>query len=110
MSVHITEKAADEVKKLLEREKLPVTTAGLRVGVKGGGCSGLSYSMSLSEAPTEADMVFEDAGVRLFVDKKSYMHLAGTNLDFQDGLTGRGFVFENPNAQKSCGCGKSFGV
>ena len=110
MSIQISEKAAGEVKKIIEREKMPAETAGLRVGVKGGGCSGFSYSMSLAEAATDADMIFEEAGVRLFVDKKSYLYLIGTKLDFQDGLMGKGFVFENPNAKKSCGCGSSFGV
>lgn len=110
MAIEISDKAAGELKKLIEGEKLPVDTAGLRVGVKGGGCSGYSYSMSLAEAPQESDKVFESLGVRVFVDPKSYLFLVGTRLDYQDGLTGRGFIFNNPNAQKTCGCGSSFGV
>lgn len=110
MSINVSEKAAEEVKKILAKENMPAETAGLRVGVKGGGCSGFSYSMALAEAPSEDDKVFEDQGIRLFVDKKSYLYLNGTSLEFQDGLMGRGFVFNNPNAEKTCGCGSSFGV
>lgn len=110
MSVGVTEKAAGEVKRLIDQEKLPAETAGLKVGVKGGGCSGFSYSMSLADRPGESDQVYECAGIKIFVDPKSYLYLAGTTLDYQDGLMGRGFVFQNPNAQKTCGCGSSFGV
>lgn len=110
MSVGVTEKAAMEVQRLIKQENLPVETAGLKVGVKGGGCSGFSYSMSLAERAGESDQVYENCGIRIFVDAKSYLYLAGTELDYQDGLMGRGFVFNNPNAQKTCGCGSSFGV
>lgn len=110
MSINVSEKAASEVKRLIDQEKLPAETAGLKVGVKGGGCSGFSYTMSLAERAGESDQVFENAGIKIFVDPKSFLYLVGTNLDYQDGLTGRGFVFQNPNAQKTCGCGSSFGV
>lgn len=110
MSIKVTDKAANELKKLLSSENLPVETSGLRVSVKGGGCSGYSYSMSLAERPMETDKVFDEGGIRVFVDPKSYMFIVGTELDYQDGLTGRGFVFTNPNATKTCGCGSSFSV
>ncbi|MEK8023666.1 MAG: iron-sulfur cluster assembly accessory protein [Candidatus Hydrogenedentota bacterium] len=110
MSIAVSEKAASQVQKLMEQEKLPSASSGLRVAVKGGGCSGFSYSLSLAEAPTEKDQVFESGGVRVFVDPKSYLYLSGMTLDFQDGLMGKGFVFNNPNATKTCGCGSSFGV
>lgn len=110
MSIKVTEKAAAELQRLLAGEKLPPETSGLRVGVKGGGCSGYSYSMSLAERPGETDKVFEEGGIRVFVDPKSYMFIVGTTLDYQDGLTGRGFIFTNPNATKTCGCGSSFAV
>lgn len=83
---------------------------GLRVGVKGGGCSGLSYSLGFDSSPKEGDKVLESDGIKLFVDGKSLFYLAGTELDFSDGLNGKGFVFSNPNAVKTCGCGNSFGV
>lgn len=110
MSIMVSEKAAGQVHKLMEQEKLTAPTSGLRVAVKGGGCSGFSYSLSLAESPTEKDQVFESAGIRVFVDPKSYLYLSGMTLDFQDGLMGKGFVFNNPNATKTCGCGSSFGV
>lgn len=110
MSIKVTEKAAAELRRLLAAEKLPAETSGLRVAVKGGGCSGYSYSMSLAERAQETDRVFDEGGIRVFVDPKSYMFIVGTTLDYQDGLTGRGFVFTNPNATKTCGCGSSFAV
>jgi iron-sulfur cluster assembly protein len=106
--VIVSEKAANKIKEILEEENKP--GYGLRVGVKGGGCSGLSYSLAVEEAPAAADHVFEDMGVKLFVDPKSLLYLAGTQLNYTDGLNGSGFKFENPNATKSCGCGSSFGV
>jgi iron-sulfur cluster assembly protein len=83
---------------------------GLRVGVKGGGCSGLTYTLGFDEEVKEGDTVIEQNGVKLFVDGKSLFYLSGTELDFTSGLSGRGFVFNNPNAAKTCGCGDSFGV
>ena len=106
--IEITERAAGKINEILDEEQKP--GFGLRVGVKGGGCSGLSYSLSIDEAPGEGDQVYEDHGVKLFVDPKSLLYLAGTHLDYTDGLNGSGFKFENPNATRSCGCGSSFGV
>ena len=80
------------------------------MGVKGGGCSGLTYTLSVESGPQEEDKIIEDQGIRLFVPKKSFVFLAGTELDFSDGLNGKGFVFTNPNAKSTCGCGTSFSV
>lgn len=105
--ITITEKASGEVKKIMESNKIPAEY-GLRIGVKGGGCSGLSYSLGFDAAPRDDDKVLTIGSVTMFVDKKSLFYLLGTELDFSDGLTGRGFVFNNPTATKTCGCGSSF--
>jgi iron-sulfur cluster assembly protein len=107
--VTITEKAAREVKKIMEENKVP-SDYGLRVAVKGGGCSGLTYSLGFDTGAKEGDTVIESYDVKLLIDGKSLFYLSGTELDFSDGLNGRGFVFNNPNAAKTCGCGESFGV
>ncbi len=107
--IHLTEKAAAQVMKLREQNSIPVSH-GLRLGVKGGGCSGLSYVLAFDEQPKETDKVFTIHGVTVFVDPKSLFYLSGTVLDFSDGLNGKGFVFNNPQASKTCGCGSSFGV
>lgn len=107
--ISLTEKAASEVRKIMEQNKIP-DTYGLRVGVKGGGCSGLSYSLGFDSEKRENDKLVTIDGIRLFVDPKSLFYLSGTELDFTDGLNGRGFVFNNPNATKTCGCGSSFGA
>ena len=83
---------------------------GLKVAVKGGGCSGLLYVLDIVDGPDADDKVIEQNGIEVYVPKKAYIYLAGTELDFSDGLNGKGFVFNNPNATKSCGCGDSFGV
>jgi len=83
---------------------------GLRVSVVGGGCSGMSYKLDFQKEPQASDKVFEQNGVRIFVDSKSYLYLKGLELDYSGGLNGTGFVFRNPNATKSCGCGTSFSV
>lgn len=105
----LTEKARGEIAKIMAANNIP-DTFGLRVGVKGGGCSGLSYSLGFDKEAREADKVIAKDGVRIFVDPKSLFYLSGTQLDYTDGLNGKGFVFNNPNATKSCGCGSSFGV
>ncbi|MFO7446156.1 MAG: iron-sulfur cluster insertion protein ErpA [Ignavibacteriaceae bacterium] len=105
----ITEKAAKEVKKIMDENKIP-ESYGLRVGVKGGGCSGLTYTLGFDTEAGEGDTIIEQNNIRLFVDGKSLFYLSGTELDFTDGLNGKGFVFNNPNASKTCGCGESFGV
>jgi iron-sulfur cluster assembly protein len=82
----------------------------VRVGVKSGGCSGLSYELKFDNKVDEADKVFEDNAVRIIVDKKSFLYLVGTTLEYSGGLNGKGFVFNNPNAQRTCGCGESFSL
>ncbi len=105
----MTEKAMAEVRKIMAANNIP-DTYGLRVGVKGGGCSGLSYSLGFDKEAKETDKTITKEDVRLFIDPKSLFYLSGTELDYTDGLNGRGFVFNNPNAAKTCGCGSSFGV
>ncbi|HEX2869250.1 MAG TPA: iron-sulfur cluster assembly accessory protein [Ignavibacteriales bacterium] len=107
--IKVTIKAAGQIRQVMQENSIP-EEYGLRVGVKGGGCSGLTYALGFDSAPREGDKVVESNGVKLFVDGKSLFYLMGTELDFSDGLNGRGFVFNNPNAVKSCGCGNSFGV
>jgi len=105
----LTEKAAAQVAKIKAENKIP-ENHGLRLSVKGGGCSGLSYVLGFDEQPRETDKVLESQGVSVYVDPKSLFYLSGTVLDFSDGLNGKGFVFNNPQASKTCGCGSSFGV
>jgi len=109
MGVSLSEKAANEVKKIISDQNLPEDTV-LRVGVQGGGCSGFSYSLNFDTQTSERDRVIEAFGVKLAVDKKFDPYLDGTVVDFYDGLEKRGFVFNNPNVVKSCGCGSSFQV
>jgi iron-sulfur cluster assembly protein len=106
MAISISSKAASKIKELIAREG--GTALGLRVGVRGSGCAGLAYSMSLAEKEAPKDKVFETEGVKLYIDPKSYIFLNGTVLDYHEGLMGHGFKFENPNAKGSCGCGESF--
>ena len=109
LGVQITEKAAEKIKYFAEKEGI-ADNVGLRVAVKGGGCSGLTYDLKITNEELESDKVVEQFGVKVMVDKKSYIYLVGTELDFSDGLNGKGFTFENPNAKKACGCGTSFSV
>lgn len=105
----LTEKAANQVKKLKAENNIP-EHHGLRLGVKGGGCSGMTYVLAFDEKPRENDKIMEQHGIKMFVDPKSLFFLSGTVLDFSDGLNGKGFVFNNPQATRTCGCGQSFGV
>lgn len=105
----LTEKAAAQVRKIMGENSIP-ESHGLRLSVKGGGCSGLSYVLGFDEHPGEKDKVMDCQGVKVYVDPKSLFYLSGTVLDFSDGLNGKGFVFNNPQATKTCGCGSSFGV
>ena len=107
--ISLTERAAHEVKRIVTEQKLPEATA-LRVGVKGGGCSGFSYTLGFDDQITETDQVLDVDGVKVVCDPKSFLYLNGTQIDFEDNLMGRGFKFGNPNAAKSCGCGESFSV
>ena len=108
MSLQLTETAAQEIKKVIAEQKMPKNVA-LRVGVGGGGCSGFEYKLGFDENVDEqTDTVCEMHGIRVAVDKKSLLYLDGTEIDFHNGIDKRGFVFNNPNATKSCGCGSSF--
>jgi len=106
--IHVTEKAAAKIRELLVKEGVPEATGGLRVGVQGGGCSGLSYAMRLETQARDRDKVFEENGARVFVDPKSLLYLNGTTLDYVEELIRQGFVFNNPQVTRSCGCGSSF--
>lgn len=109
-AVILTEIAAREVKTIIEQQGLDADKVRLRVGVKGGGCSGFSYLLDLTETQKETDEVFEQHGVKIIIDPKSLLYLGGVTVDFKDEIMGRGFVFNNPNATSSCGCGSSFSV
>ena len=107
--ITISEKAKEKVVSLKKEANLDENYF-LRVGVAGGGCSGLSYKMDFDNEVKKDDQTFEDKGIKLVTDLKSFLYLCGTNLDFSDGLNGKGFHFINPNASRSCGCGESFAV
>ena len=104
----ITPRALEHIKEIFSKEQKGIDT-GLRLGVVGGGCSGLSYKIDFSEKK-EKDNIIELDGINIFIDPKSSIYLKGVTLDFKDGLNGKGFVFENPNATNTCGCGESFSV
>ena len=104
--INVTEKAASQIRLLVERENLQ--DHGLRVAVVGGGCSGLSYKLNFEKDAAEGDKVLEVHGVKIYLDSKSHLFINGLTLDFSDGLNGSGFTFNNPNAKSSCGCGSSF--
>jgi len=110
-SIFISDKAKAKVAKLMEEAGLSGDDSYfLRVGVVGGGCSGLSYKMDFDNEVKPMDQVFEDKGVNIVCDLKSFLYLVNTELEFSDGLNGKGFYFNNPNASRSCGCGESFAV
>jgi iron-sulfur cluster assembly protein len=106
--ITVTESAAKKVQSLIEESGFK--TPYLRVSVKGGGCSGLSYDLSFDTDQQPNDTLAEDKGVKILVDNKSLLYLFGTELEFSDGLNGKGFQFINPNASRTCGCGESFAV
>jgi iron-sulfur cluster assembly protein len=109
MPILLSETAAREIKKIITDQQLPGEATKLRVGVKGGGCSGFSYMLDLTEeSKGEMDEEMESNGVKILCDMKSYLYLNGTEIDFKDEVMGRGFVFKNPNATSTCGCGSSF--
>ena len=105
--INISDRAAKEIKKVMSENDIP-ETFGLRMGVKGGGCSGFSYVLGFDEKAKETDKVIDLNGLKVYVDEKSLPYLSGVVLDYQDGLSGKGFTFENPNATRTCGCGSSF--
>ena len=109
MAIQITPKAAEKVREIMREQG--ITEGGLRVGVKGGGCSGLGYTLAIDTEERPGDTVFEEGGVKLFVDMKSFLYLNGSTLDYKmEGLMQRGFTFVNPNSAGDCGCGESFAV
>lgn len=107
--ITLTEKAIGEVRKIMAENNIP-DDFSLRVGVKGGGCSGLSYTLGFDSDIKETDKILYRDDLKIAVDWKSILYLAGTTIDYTDGLAGKGFVFNNPLAKKTCGCGSSFGV
>ena len=106
--IAVSENAASKVREIQDENELD--GYGLRVGVRGGGCSGLSYLIEFSKDPDEGDFVWESNGVKIFVDKKSYLYLIGTELVYKETVMESGFEFNNPNSRKSCGCGESFSI
>ena len=108
--IKVSDTAKKKVVELMTEDGFNSATDFVRVGVKSGGCSGLSYDLKFDKAQNEEDKVFEDNGVRIIVDKKSFLYLIGTTLEYSGGLNGSGFVFNNPNANRTCGCGESFSL
>ncbi|SDQ16170.1 MULTISPECIES: HesB/IscA family protein [Flagellimonas] len=108
--IKVSETAKQKVVTLMTEEGFDATTDFVRVGVKSGGCSGLSYELKFDNSVADTDKLFEDNNVRIVVDKKSFLYLVGTTLEYSGGLNGKGFVFNNPNAQRTCGCGESFSL
>lgn len=108
--IKVSEKAKTKIIQLMEEDGFDLASSFVRVGVKSGGCSGLSYDLKFDDLEQEGDKVFEDNGVRVVVDKKSFLYLVGTTLEYSGGLNGTGFVFNNPNANRTCGCGESFSL
>lgn len=108
--ITVSEIAKKKVVELMQEEGYNASTDFVRVGVKSGGCSGLSYDLKFDKEKQEDDKVFEDNGVKIIVDKKSFLYLIGTTLEYSGGLNGTGFVFNNPNANRTCGCGESFSL
>lgn len=108
--IKVSDTAKKRVIMLMEDDGFNAATDYVRVGVKSGGCSGLSYELKFDNTLTENDKLFEDNDIKIAVDKKSVLYLAGTILEYSGGLNGKGFVFNNPNAQRTCGCGESFSL
>ncbi|PQL91964.1 HesB/IscA family protein [Apibacter adventoris] len=108
--IKVSPEAQKKVIELMKEEGFDYLTDFIRVGVESGGCSGLSYKLSFDRNHKPEDKIFEDNGIKILVDKKSFLYLVGTTLEYSGGLNGKGFVFNNPNAQRTCGCGESFAV
>jgi iron-sulfur cluster assembly protein len=108
--IKVSEEAKTKIAALMSEEGYNVAQHFVRVGVKSGGCSGLSYELNFDQQEQDNDKVFEDNGVRIVVNKSSFLYLVGTTLEYSGGLNGKGFVFNNPNAQRTCGCGESFSL
>ena len=108
--IKVSASAKNKVKVLMREEGFDSNLDYVRVGVKSGGCSGLSYNLNFDNKLNELDTVYEDNDVKIIVDKKSLLYLIGTTLEYSGGLNGKGFVFNNPNAERTCGCGESFSL
>jgi iron-sulfur cluster assembly protein len=108
--IQVSEKAKMKAIELMKEDGFDASRDFIRVGVKSGGCSGLSYDLSFDKEEKENDKVFESNDIKIIVDKKSFLYLVGTTLDYSGGLNGAGFVFKNPNANRTCGCGESFSL
>ena len=108
--IKVSDTAKTKISQLMTEEGFSVETDFVRVGVKSGGCSGLSYELDFDNKESETDKLFEDNQVKIVVDKKSFLYLVGTTLEYSGGLNGKGFVFNNPNANRTCGCGESFSL
>jgi iron-sulfur cluster assembly protein len=108
--IKVSKSARKKVSQLMEEDGYSPVQDFVRVGVKSGGCSGLSYDLTFDKTKTKQDRLFEDNKVKILVDKKSLLYLLGTTLEYSGGLNGKGFVFNNPNAQRTCGCGESFSL
>ncbi len=108
--INVSETAKIKVEALMKEDGFNPKTDFVRVGVKSGGCSGLSYDLKFDKNQDESDKLFEDNGIKIVVDTKSFLYLIGTTLDYSGGLNGSGFVFNNPNANRTCGCGESFSL
>jgi iron-sulfur cluster assembly protein len=108
--VQVTASAVERIRAILAKEGISTDVGGLRLGVKGGGCSGLSYAIAFDAQPRERDHIFTFDGVRVFIDPKSFVYLNGMTLDYEETLMRQGFLFLNPNSARSCGCGTSFSV
>ncbi|UUC46341.1 HesB/IscA family protein [Flavobacterium cerinum] len=108
--IKVSETAKKRIVNLMEDDGFDAATDYVRVGVKSGGCSGLSYDLKFDKSLGEDDKVFEDNNIKIAVDKKSFLYLVGTTLEYSGGLNGKGFVFNNPNANRTCGCGESFSL
>jgi iron-sulfur cluster assembly protein len=107
--ITVSEEAKQHALGLMQADNKPADTF-IRVGVEGGGCSGLSYKLEFDNVMKDGDQAFEDKGIKIVVDRKSFLYLVGTELQYTGGLNGKGFVFNNPNASRTCGCGESFSV
>ena len=108
--IKVSDTAKSKLAQLMSEDGFDVQSHYVRVGVKSGGCSGLSYDLKFDKETQDNDKLFEDNDVRIIVDKKSFLYLVGTTLEYSGGLNGKGFVFNNPNAQRTCGCGESFSL
>ena len=108
--IKVSEKARQKVIEMMAEDGYDASKDYVRVGVKSGGCSGLSYELKFDKEQHDHDKVFESNGVKIAVDKKSFLYLVGTTLEYFGGLNGKGFVFNNPNANRTCGCGESFSL